>query len=460
MQRRLERLFRSAMAEREKDACLTQVFEPPPRWREWITEDSVLVIGPPGSGRTAAARQMVAVAQEAGAFAFPWRPEAGRRSQSSRVPLWEQIGRDILRQGIEALLGWLAQDPERSSPFPEWGMAWLRALGATLLSPQWLARLPAWFPPAQYVGLETLQQRLSAVRDPLPGTEGLSCVEIARSLVLLVQAAGMSAVWVVIDLPPYQAQTAFASLRALTEVLQWFDLPHWVFKLLLPEGVAENLRDTVAILRRRLWVERIRWTPEALRRLVERRLRWGTEGVWQSLADLVAEPEGEFLPWLVEYGGRLPRAWLSLLWPVIEARLRSEAPLSAQAWREVVRQHPPPLYLDEERQLVYLGAKPYVLESQEAWNLLHFLYRHCGHLCTREALYYQGLERLPRVPDFEDSRREAPTQWRGRLDTALYRLRQALEPDPNHPVYIITQRRRGVKLRCATRVLGLLPEEE
>ena len=102
------------------------------------------------------------------------------------------------------------------------------------------------------------------------------------------------------------------------------------------------------------------------------------------------------------------------------------------------------------------------MNREEAWRLLVYLYHKRGQYCSREELYYLALEAREQIPSSREIDWEPLTAWRGRLDTALYRLRQAIEPDPRHPLYVVAQRGRGVMLRHATEILGLtaLPWEQ
>ena len=42
--------------------------------------------------------------------------------------------------------------------------------------------------------------------------------------------------------------------------------------------------------------------------------------------------------------------------------------------------------------------------------------------------------------------KELAKEFEGTLDTALWRLRGAIEPDPKDPLYVVTRRGQGVRL--------------
>ncbi len=74
--------------------------------------------------------------------------------------------------------------------------------------------------------------------------------------------------------------------------------------------------------------------------------------------------------------------------------------------------------------------------------LLSYLYENHGQACPREDVYRAYLEGTGgKKPDEEYSK-----DYAGTLDNAIYRLRQAIEPDPDHPVLVVTIRGYGFRL--------------
>ncbi|HSO26902.1 MAG TPA: winged helix-turn-helix domain-containing protein, partial [Anaerolineales bacterium] len=83
----------------------------------------------------------------------------------------------------------------------------------------------------------------------------------------------------------------------------------------------------------------------------------------------------------------------------------------------------------------------------KAYDILYYLYERSGSVISKDELYYRaylGLERLPRSSAERDY--AAPKDYLGLIDTNLYRIRQAIEPDPSFPVLLQTVRGHGVRL--------------
>jgi DNA-binding response OmpR family regulator len=116
-------------------------------------------------------------------------------------------------------------------------------------------------------------------------------------------------------------------------------------------------------------------------------------------------------------------------------------------WIEISRHHPPRLHIDLATDRVFVGYGEVHDLQPGAYKLLRYLYEHRPRTCSRSELYYRahlGLDHEPR--SHEDREWEDPTKWGGIVDTHLWRLRQKIERDPKRPLYIISERGRGVHL--------------
>lgn len=96
----------------------------------------------------------------------------------------------------------------------------------------------------------------------------------------------------------------------------------------------------------------------------------------------------------------------------------------------------PVLRLDQSNESAWLGDKPIDLTPRE-YQLLKYLYEREGQLCTRQAITDHLLETNYDMTD---------ESW---LNSLVNRLRSKLEPDPDHPHYLLTVRGRGYKLIAA-----------
>ncbi len=448
---RLLQVFTRQTAEQEEE-WLAQVFLPPARWPYWQREDeSLLVVGESGSGRTALARMFLGgtPSQDAPSpFKVLWEPAPPARTAYTTA--WEVLGSQLLREGVKALLSYLARHGHWTTARPQWfDTALYQLVHGVLPEP---VQMHLWPLVRQGEGGASTLQDILLGSQEVP-VEHVTFAEGAAYLVTLVQVLGFSAVWVVMDIPSEETEFGLGLLEAWANTLRFMDVPGLVFKCLVPRHIFERLSHTVGVLRRRLPPEALRWTGEDMQVLVEKRLAWATEGQWTRLQDVVADDA--FLKWLHDYGRGHPRTWLGLMAPFVQARLNREKPLGPEDWRGLARAFPPPLYVDEAQHRVYAGAREISLTGEETWKLLRYLYRRGGQICSREEVYFQGLQGMARVPSPGDPDYEAPALWRARLDTLLYRLRKDIEPDPRKPAYLETVRGQGIRLRHTATALGL-----
>ena len=153
--------------------------------------------------------------------------------------------------------------------------------------------------------------------------------------------------------------------------------------------------------------------------------------------------------WLARYGGLQPRGWLEILRPLVNVLCAQQPPhaLDARAMEEIFQQHPPRPRLDLVKHRAYLGYGEVPGIQPAGFQVLAFLYQRHGELCEREDVYYIGYEGRPTALRPNDPGYLYPKEYTGTLDTALWRLRQALEPNPEAPIYLLTERNKGLRLK-------------
>jgi len=93
------------------------------------------------------------------------------------------------------------------------------------------------------------------------------------------------------------------------------------------------------------------------------------------------------------------------------------------------------LEIDEANRQAWVEGRQVALTPTEFDVLLH-LYNHRGQLCTRRSIVEEGLK-----SQYAENQQEA-----SRINTIMGRLRKKIEPDPDHPRYIITVRGQGYRL--------------
>jgi DNA-binding winged helix-turn-helix (wHTH) protein len=93
-------------------------------------------------------------------------------------------------------------------------------------------------------------------------------------------------------------------------------------------------------------------------------------------------------------------------------------------------------WIDKSNQMVWVEGQSIDLTMQE-FQILNYLYEHDGQLCERQAIVENALGEVYDEFDPEQSR----------LNSAMSRLIQKVEPDPKNRKYFTTVRGRGYKLQ-------------
>ncbi|GAB4560267.1 MAG: hypothetical protein Kow0047_06770 [Anaerolineae bacterium] len=443
----------------EEEPWLLECFVPPPRFDEMLAARSTIITGDIGSGKTAVLRALKA-ASRAQYLVADW---------EFRAP-GPPFDRQVLQAIGWALLEWAAADRDRYGNISAWarrGVHWLirKALIQGEIVMQTYLR-------AERMGADAL-----AIIERIAGEEpvqlAMGDVPISQTLAMAVnilEGIGLSGAWIFCDRiePQWLAAESDAErlLVDLLSTLPTLDVEKIVYKLAVPADLWHAIGATEGIRRLRAWIVPIEWPlqeqtqqteseespsggkeedaakppkEDPLRELAERRLglALGTERV--PLSRLCKAPE--FQDWLYRVGGAVPREWLSALHPVVSAFLRQAEveedglppPLSAAAWEQIARRYRPFVMVLEREQAIQVGGRIVRDLSPNEWTILQILHGHRGQIVSRETLY----EAL--FPN------DAGSQDRGALDTALWRLRNAVEPLPKYPQIIVSARGKGIR---------------
>jgi DNA-binding response OmpR family regulator len=149
----------------------------------------------------------------------------------------------------------------------------------------------------------------------------------------------------------------------------------------------------------------------------------------------------------------LPRGWLESVRPLIAVYLDSSKrgtpkPASKKEWLEIRKHNPPRFSFDEKTGQVTIGWRQITDLSPEERNLLGYLYKHRGKICPKRDLYLRAyLELYPqRKPSSEVV---TPKDYEQLIDTAIWRLRKAIEPIPRTPLFVVTVKNQGIRLENA-----------
>lgn len=90
------------------------------------------------------------------------------------------------------------------------------------------------------------------------------------------------------------------------------------------------------------------------------------------------------------------------------------------------------VWLDEQNPTLWLNGKPHTLTKNE-WAILQYLFQNANQLCSRKDIVEKGLGETYTEDD------------QGRLNNAITRLRQKIEPDPQNARYLVTIHGYGYK---------------
>jgi hypothetical protein len=438
--------FESLRAEFES-AWLSQAYLQPREFGLMAGQHSILVIGMEGTGKTALEMQLreyAARKEKLCPLVASWRPQPIGEHLSS-----DQVVETFLAQAMNSLafafLQEVAQRPEAYRNSTSWVQDFIIWFTHFYLQGDrefHLSRLSEHATPA---GLETIKKITSSTpRQLLSQTATPS--DILSHLTESTKKLGFDGVWIFIEdldvifraSPDKLAQ----NLKDLLSTLDIFETPAFSIKIIAPSELGLRLQTARGVKTRRFNVHYLKWQYEELLDIVERRISLVLQEEQISITDICGDKA--WLNWLKQYAGETPRGWLDLTRPIVVAYLKKKGKLAGSEWQGIYRKSPPLLSLDLENNRVFIGHGE-VLVSAIGYKLLRYLYETRYRACSKSELYYcahKGLSREPRSP--EDDGWEDQSSWEGVLDTALWRLRQAIEWDKgSEPLYIVSTRGKG-----------------
>ncbi len=462
----------------EDEMWLHECFVPPADFDLMARDCSIIVFGEAGAGKTALRQELIRRSSHNGKptrLIVDWRPmplEAGVAADLSAVRA--QIAQ-IFDLCAWELLNRLARDPDGWVAVPASARATLVWFVQRFLQGDLKTRVGGLLEGNTAAGQAILQWMMANhINDVL--SPSASPDYIAAELVKALQPIGLDGVWIVADnLEPWieaEPTRLTDGLKSFLSTLPLFERAKFAYKLFLPQHLEAVLATATGIQRKRLDCYYLRWRASDLQSLVERRLALATGNAQFTLARLceasAPPPESKasdrqdhkkppakkkvgLLEWLEIVGGSNPREWLDQVRPLAQYYLanRLTKPIDEKTWREIRQKRPPRFYLDESNRRIVVGGRQISLEKVpgKAFDMLTFLSRRGNRVVTKAELYYlayRGLEKVPRTTYDKDY--AAPKEYEGLIDTNLWRLRQAIEPDPSEPVLLVTVKGHGVQL--------------
>lgn len=434
--------FDSLRAEYEGD-WLLRVFVPPKEFLSMAGTRSLVVFGGEGAGKTALriALQQHAIAQDGNAapLAVRWHPMAIYEEP-------RQVVQVFMRQMLDATAQELLYHVYRYPNTLKNSAAWVQELIAwfvqTFFSGNWefeLERLNTEFQAGEIDGLQQLFSKNA--RQILPADAPPA--GILSKVSAIAKGLGLRGVRVYIDgIEPwvdYDREIIAGTLKALLSTLALYEEPGFVIKIMAPSQLEVDVLSASSTIRRRWEIYKLNWPSDQLMKMLEARLKVMLGKDSYEIKDLYVPQELQ--EWLATYGGNSPRAWLELARPLIQHQRskKRDLPLSQKEFTAIRDTHTPKLWIDVDTNKVFIGSGEITNLQPLAKRLLRYIYAQRNRTCTREDLYFKGHKRLDYIPQStKDDNWEARKQWEKSIDTALYRIRQKIEPDPQNPIYLIS----------------------
>ena len=443
----LTRYFGSLRAETEA-SWLAQAYLPPRLFGQMTEPRSILVIGEEGSGKTALGLQLKTYAEGRlpDLLTASWRPVLPEDTASSG-----QAAELFISQAMDSLsftfLQMVSRQPAPYANAPSWARNFMHWFVQAFLRGDHEYHLSRLADGAAADGLETVTHLLTGPPrevfppDTLPSS-------ILAHLTGAMRALGLEGVWIFVDgldslfrISPERLEKFLANFLSTLDLLEE---DTFVFKVIVSSELESCLQTTRGVVTRRFSTYHLKWPEDELIRLTETRIALATKRDDLALSRFckdTAWPE-----WLKQYAGASPRGWLELTLPILSAYLEKRKPLTQSEWLDAYRQSPPPLRLDLETNHVYVGWNEVDVKGI-GFKLLRYLYENRQRPCTKSELYYRAHKGLSHEPRNKgDAGWEDVASWEGPLDTALYRLRLAVEWDTRDgaaPLYIISERGKG-----------------
>jgi hypothetical protein len=276
--------------------------------------------------------------------------------------------------------------------------------------------------------------------------------QVITEALIGIKEIGLNGIWIIEDgfegWAEVDPDSLILHLRSFLSALVLFEQSGLKFKFVFPANLESQIKKVRGATSRRIISFRLEWDSNLLQQIAEKRLALAWNRETSSILDLCNAPG--FLNWM-ERTCNTPRQWLEQLNPLINHYMKNQLkkPIDENTWKKLRFEKLPELWINESGHNMKVGGREIALDeiSPQEYSVLRHLYQHIGEVIGKDGLYflgYLGLSYIPREPD--DKNYASPSEYTGLIDTIIYRLRQAIEPDPSNPVLLQTVRGHGIKL--------------
>jgi len=437
----------------EDEPWLPQCYQPPTDFPLMASWRSALIFGEAGSGKTglrlALERTWSPPGQKPPLLLVRWAINIAAAPDLTGTALVQEQVDQILDVIARALLKHLAHHPDDWEKTPTWAHHTLA----------WFSQHHLLGDPAHHVaslerevsaaGLALLQNVIT-LTTPDVLYSGAPPPLIYAELIRALNTIGLDGMRILVSgLEPWMAadpQRLVETLHPFLSALGLFEHPRFAYTMILPARLPSPLWSAGSVARRRVDTYPLKWSTTRLQTMVERRLALAMGETDFPLKQLGSAKQLQ--NWLQGCGGHSPRGWLEAIRPFLitylekSTRQGKRKSLTKQQCISVQKRHPPRLFVDPDTGRITVGWREIANLQRGQQAMLKYLYHHRGQVCTRERLYRAYLDGLGEPAD--DILH--PAEYAGRLDNAVYRLRQAIEPDSANPVLLVTSKGEGFRL--------------
>lgn len=435
----------------ESEPWLAACYIPPADFDLMAGTSSAAVFGAIGSGKTALYYRLRAGLmpdnQPPARLVCEWTPEvhsSTTASSDAAVAEWNQI----LRELAIALVKYVAQWPAGYRQAKDWAKGTLYWLTHKSLDKELnpiIAEHSGGISPTGKAALHDLAKGKANNFLDNASAKGVE-VEVVKAL----GAIGLAGVCVLVGPESFaELTTPSQNLIAFLSTLSFFETDGFAFKFIFPAHFERPLSAAGAMSTRRIAVHYLHWQPDELAFVVEERLRLASAGHVSQLAEVCQDDR--LFEWLNRVGGESPRGWLEQARPLAAHYLQRltigrPKPITVEEWQKIRVAKPPRLTLDLANDEVIAGYRVVKLAEVEM-VLLKYLYQNRGRACTRDELYHKAY--LSLYPGGPPVSKNLLNEYRDVIDTAIWRLRQEIEPDPKRPLFVVTKKGEGLELKNA-----------